>query len=320
MVIRRVFSPVPLVVLAILLSAFILLQSESVASLWSGLLLEVQIVQRDLHRDLAVAMRTVRAEGVAAGWALVSLSFLYGVFHAAGPGHGKLVISTYILTQESQLRRGLLLSLIASLCQGVTAVIAVTATIGLLGLTMRQAQGAAINLETLSYGLLALVGLILMVSRVHRLSKRRKKETEEHDVAGAHQHEHGAQCRHSHGPSIEDLDKPLSWQNTSAIVASIGLRPCSGAILVLLVSYSFNLHWVGVGAVLAMSLGTALTVSILAVLSVYMRKASLRLAMRLPDQSALIDVAGLIGGGVILLTGVLLFHASWTIPEHPLTM
>ncbi len=117
-------------VLAAGLAVPLVVLPDSGPGLWSGIVLEIQTVQRDLHRQLAAAMQAVRAEGAAAAWALVVLSFLYGVFHAAGPGHGKVVISTYILTQESQLRRGLLLSLVSSLCQGLPAILAATATAG----------------------------------------------------------------------------------------------------------------------------------------------------------------------------------------------
>lgn len=324
--------PVSLAVLATAVGVLFVAQSDAAAGLWSGFLVgEVQAIQRDLHRQLAAAMRAVRAEGPAAAWALVVLSFLYGVFHAAGPGHGKVVISTYILTQESQLRRGLLLSLIASLCQGLTAVVAVSATVGLLSLSMRQAQGAATALESLSYGLVALVGLTLVASRVRRLAKRHRHEpklTDDGDTRSrepVHHHGHVAACTscgHSHGPSLRDLDRPLSWRGLVGMVASIGLRPCSGAVLVLLVAYSLNLRWVGVGAVLAMSLGTAITVSLLAVLSVYARKASLRLAALLPDRTARIatavDIAGLVGGVIIFLAGALLLQSAWGTPTHPL--
>ena len=118
------------------------------------------------------AIQAVKARGMAASWALVALSFLYGVFHAAGPGHGKIVISTYILTNESQLRRGLLLSISCSLCQGLTAIVAVDLTAGLLGFTLRQAQSAATDLETITYGLVALLGLTLILSRARRLYRR----------------------------------------------------------------------------------------------------------------------------------------------------
>lgn len=311
---------------------FYAMQSDILGAQWSALLQEVQSIQRELHGQLATALRSIRAEGTAAAWSLVSLSFFYGIFHAAGPGHGKVVISTYLLTQESQLRRGLLLSVIASLCQGATAIVVVTGCVTLLGFSMRQVQGAATDLEMVSYGLVALVGLMLVLSRARRLVKhnwqRPKHGHTDHDhpESVSHGHGHGhdgacSSCGHAHGPSRKDLDRPLSWRGLAGMIASIGLRPCSGALVVLLVAHSLNLSWAGVGAVVAMSIGTAITVSMLAVLSVYARKTSLRLAEALPDHTSrigmLIDVAGMIGGLIIMLAGILLFQALWSAPVHP---
>ncbi len=179
------------------------------SGLWSGFVLEIQMVQRDLHRQLAAAMQAVQAEGAAAASALVVLSFLYGVFHAAGPGHGKVVISTYILTQESKLPRGLVLSLVSSLCQGLTAILAVTATAGLLGLTLRQAQSAATGLETVSYSLVMLLGITLVASRARRLLRWRRTPTPRSrngppHLAFGHHHKHDGACTscgHAHGLS-----------------------------------------------------------------------------------------------------------------------
>ena len=303
------------------------------AGLWSGLVLEVQTVQRDLHRQLAAAMQAVQAEGAAASLTLVVLSFLYGVFHAAGPGHGKVVISTYILTHESQLRRGLFLSLISSLCQGLTAILAVTATVGLLDLTLRQAQGTATGLETVSYGLVALVGLTLVASRARRLLRRRQRSKShdyrphpangQHHTDAGHRHDGACSgCGHAHGPSLQEMDAPLSLRGIVGMVASIGLRPCSGAVLVLLVAYSLELYWAGVAAVLAMSLGTAITVSLLATLSVYARRGALHLAALLPDRAGrltmALDLVAVLGGLVILTIGILMLQAALTVPAHPL--
>ena len=129
-------------------------------------------------------------------------------------------------------------------------------------------------------------------------------------------------CGHTPVPTAQDLDRPLSWRGLAGVIASIGLRPCSGAILVLLVAYSMDLPWAGVGAVMAMSLGTAITVSLLATLSVYARRASLRLAAHLPSAASRIglavDFASLAGGVAILFVGSLLLHAAWVLPAHPL--
>lgn len=310
-------------------------QSDALAQLWSVLLLEIQSVQRDLHRELASTLRAVKTEGVAAAWSLVALSFLYGIFHAAGPGHGKVVISTYLLTQESQLKRGLVLSFVASLCQGVTAIVLVTGCVGLLGFSMRYAQRAASELEMMSYGLVALIGAVLVMTRGKQLLKRRSQAAAQHEHAVGHSshdahhhgsgHDHGetcSSCGHAHGPSRKELEQAISWRGLAGMIASVGLRPCSGAILVLLVAHALDLSWAGVVAVLAMSLGTAITVSALATLSVYARQTSLRFAELLPDHSSrigsMIDFAGLIGGLIILVVGLALFHAAWTLPAHPL--
>ena len=302
--------------LAALAAAVFLGFPEAAASAWGRLAVEIQAIQRDLHRQLADAMNAVQAEGTAAAWTLISLSFLYGVFHAAGPGHGKVVISTYLLTQESELRRGLLLSFAASLCQGATAILAVAATAGLLSLSLRQTQGAANHLEMVSYALIALLGAVLLATRARRLLRR--GPLHDHDPAG---HDH-ATCGHDHGPDRTALEQPLSWRSFAGMVLSIGIRPCSGAILVLLVAYSLDLRWAGVAAVLAMSLGTALTVALLATLSVYARKTSLRLAAVLPGSrrglSRAVDLVALAGGAIILLLGLLLLQAAWNAPAHPL--
>ncbi len=310
---------------------------------WSALALEIQTIQRDLHRELAAAIALARDGGPAAAWLLVGLSFLYGVFHAAGPGHGKVVISTYLLTQESELRRGLLLSLAASLVQGLSAILIVEATVRVLGLTMRQAQGAVPTLEAASYALVALLGAALVLSRGRRLIRSASAADQRHDhhhhdhhhhdpdhhgthhhgphPSGPHHHGHEA-CGHSHGPSREDLTRSLGLREFAALVLSIGIRPCSGAILVLVVAYSMGLRGIGMGAVMAMSLGTAITVGALASLSVFARDLARRMAARMPDHSGRLSLAGeavaVLGGTAILMLGILLLQAALSTPAHPL--
>lgn len=310
------------VVFAVLLAGFLALfafglQPTDVFPI-SGLVTDIQALQRDLHDQLASAMRAVQEEGYTAAWALVSLSFFYGVFHAAGPGHGKVVISTYLLTQESALRRGLVLAALSAMVQGITAIVAVSVTVALLDMSLRQAQNAAAPLEMVSYGMVALVGLMLLLSRVRRITRRTRKG-HDHD----HNHDHGgSDCGHKHGPSRDELEAPLSVRGMAALVLSVGLRPCSGGILILLVAYSLDLRWTGIIAVMAMSFGTALTVSAMATLSVYSRKGALWLATMLPDHKSrvvvIVDCVAILGGLVILLAGALMLHAAWSAPVHPL--
>jgi nickel/cobalt transporter (NicO) family protein len=107
-----------------------------------------------------------------------------------------------------------------------------------------------------------------------------------------------------------------------ATVLSVGLRPCSGAILVLALAYAMNIVWAGAAAVMAMSAGTALTVSALAVLSVYARKSAVALGGYLSQDSRrlaeVLDGIGMLGGILIVLFGVGLLQASLVTAQHPL--
>lgn len=142
--------------------------------IWAATLIKILTIQRELHQQLAYAIKEINEVGATATWPLILLSFFYGVFHAVGPGHGKIIISTYLLTQETQLRRGLLLTLIASLCQGLTAIITVLGSIAFFSLSIREVNGTAAELELVSYGLIMLVGVGLVISRARRLWRQRQ--------------------------------------------------------------------------------------------------------------------------------------------------
>lgn len=273
---------------------------------WVRLMGWIVATQRELHQMLATAMRAVQEEGTPAGPALVWLGFLYGVFHAAGPGHGKVVITTYLATQKESLGRGIGLASTASLLQGLTAIVVVFATVTLLEQTARQSQLLAGRIETLSFALVAALGAFLVWRHGRKLL-----------VAGS-----PAACggcgHHHHAPPP---DKAGLGAFTASIF-SIGLRPCAGAILVLVLAMALDLRMAGIAAVVAMSIGTALTVSGMATLAVVARDAASRLADRLGSDGArfgrLADGVALLGGLLLLAMGLALLHASLTMPVHPL--
>lgn len=292
----------------------LVLMLVDLAAVWQKTVIFAIQMQRDLHRDLAAAMRAVEQGGTAALGSLIALGFLYGVFHAIGPGHGKVVISTYLATHESRLGRGLALSLLSSLMQGITAIAVVGATALLLQRSLRSSSDTGIALEVMSYGLVALIGVFLIWRSGRRLLRR--------SVAAKHDHDHHAGCCHAHGPNIGDLNARLSLRAMAVMVLSIGIRPCSGAVLVLILAFATDLIVAGMGAVMAMSLGTGLSVSALAALSVYARKSALALSRLLVDDgqvlASLFDAAALIGGLLILAFGVTLLNASLAVSKHPL--
>jgi len=174
------------------------------------------------------------------------------------------------------------------------------------------------DVEVASFALITLMGLMIMASRLWRLRKAFAADA----LSGQHKHDHEHEhCDHAHGPSQSDLDAALSLRTFIGIVLSIGIRPCSGAVIVLLLAYSLELSMVGLFAVLAMSLGTAITVSVLASMSVYLREAAKRLLVMMPDSGTItgriMDVVGLMGGVIIFVFGASMLNIALFAPVHP---
>ena len=292
---------------------------------WGGFVYGLQTLQRDLHASLADAVRGVERDGLIAAWSLISLSFLYGVFHAAGPGHGKLIIATYLATHESRLKQGIWLAISSALAQGVVAIFVVEITVALLGASLSKVNTTALQLESVSYALVALFGGFLMVTAARRLwLGHHHHHKHQHDCNDEHQHEEGGHAHHGHAhmPAPGDLPERMSLRQTLWIIFTIGIRPCTGAILVLIFAYVLQLRLAGICAVFAMSIGTAITVALLAAVSVYARQIAFRLSDYLPDDSVrgstLLNTFALVGGTIVLLLGVTLFQSVQVVIGHPI--
>lgn len=288
------------------------------AGIWTRTIAYVREQQQHFYRALATAVKRIKTDGSpAAAWALVSLSFLYGIFHAAGPGHGKAVISAYLLANERQVRRGIVLAILASLMQAVSAIALVVVFVFLLGLAGRNAQANVQVLEQASYALICLIGAVMMW---RALVPHRHGGHEHHDLAHHHDHaahEHGPDCGHAHIPTPAAVAGATSlWQMASVVVA-VGIRPCSGAVLVLVYANIIGLFLAGVGATFAMALGTAITVAGLAVLTLVSKGLAVRLIGETSPRLALaFRILAIVGAGLIILIGVVLLAGSMG-PQRP---
>lgn len=283
------------------------------ASWWGAMLAYLHQVQGDLWRGLAKAVRAVREEGSfgAMGW-LLALSFFYGVVHAAGPGHGKAVIAAYMVGNESAVRRGILLSFLSAAAQGLTAICAVGLLAALLGFISREVAGVTQVLETASYLLIAGIGLYLLVQTGRSILAGRDLHAHAHH---AHDHDHAPHDHHhAHAHTHVAPADAKNWRQGVAVVAAVGLRPCMGAVLVLLFALAQGVFFFGMLATAAMSLGTAITVAVLAVMASVARTTALRVAGTM-DGWLLWTYWGLslAGGLALLVLGVgLLFTPSST--------
>ncbi len=305
----------------------------------SGIIGWLLAKQSEFYRQMSATIRAAKTDGSAV-WALLGISFAYGVFHAAGPGHGKAVISSYLVANEETAKRGIVLSFASALMQALVAIAIVGIGALLLNATAKTMCSAERVIEIASYGLIAAFGARLVWTKgrslfralgayrsapqlvpamahasnhAHDHSHHDHPHDHSHDHSHArvayHDHHHGhahhghehhdhaghvhdEHCGHSHGPEPSELSGPGGWSRGLSAVLTVGVRPCSGAILVLVFALAQGLFWAGVAATLLMGLGTAITVSAIAIIAVSAKGLAARIA------------AGRDGGGAVLLRGI----------------
>ncbi len=327
--------------------------------------------QAEFYRQFSGLIRASKADGTAA-WSLMGLSFLYGIFHAAGPGHGKAVISSYLVANEETWVRGVVLSFLSAAMQAFVAIAVVGVAAVLLHVSAATMNGAVNWIETLSYALIIVVGLRLLwvkgrafISALRDLGRPTAAvgaavtpahaahdhhdhghehdqghdhahcDHEHHDHAhdavapatcshGNHGHDHdhdhdpghshhdhdhddASAWGHAHAPEPEELAGPGGWRRGLTAIVAVGLRPCSGAILVLVFALAQGLFWVGAASTFVMGLGTFITVAAIATLAVSARAWAQRIAGAKSSYGTL-AMRGIEAGAavVIIAFGVLL--------------
>lgn len=325
-------------------------------------------VQRDAQNAMADALRALHSGQPGAIWALWGLAFTYGVAHAAGPGHGKVLIGAYGAGQRVALRRLTLIAVLASLAQATTAVVLVYAGVGLFALSRAQLEGLAADwLDPLSFGVVGALGLWLIwrgarrwrhlppspggaeggAGPAHTGSAHASHAHASHahashddsasfsrtshactshahagrdnahchdaedtpaprasDAAPAQAHGHGAapcpSCGHRHGPALDEVAALRGWRDAALLIGAIALRPCTGALFLLILTWRMGLEGAGIAGAYAMGLGTALITVGVAALAVLGREGALLWAGRLTAVTRLMPVAEVLAGAVVV--------------------
>lgn len=298
------------------LALFLLICAVGLYSLylyWPQIILNSAMWQKSINQQMSALLRDVAENPARAGWSLLSFSFVYGVLHALGPGHGKVVITTWLATHPSRLKSSLKLTFAASLLQGLVAIGLVTVVLGILALPSRELHLSSFRLEKGSYLLVGILGLMLCMRALRRLQQVLGKPKRFTSFAPHHIHDEKCGCGHQHLPTEKQLEAGEDWRAQVMIVLSMGIRPCSGAIMVLLFSKVIGVYSWGMLSTLTMALGTSLTISGLAFLVHGFRTLAVRMsgnkAPVLWRQVAWTTLA-LAGGGVLVLAAVVMWMSA----------
>ncbi|GHD13010.1 nickel/cobalt transporter [Tianweitania populi] len=310
----------------------------------------VNAYQQSFYRSMTVALKGMREDGSQL-WLLIGLSFAYGIFHAAGPGHGKVVISSYMLANNVALRRGIVLSVISSLLQGLSAVVVIGTVFLFLRGTSISMTKATWFLEVLSFAMVAAYGAWLLARKLRRflpaLMPRPAMATSGgapiHDLfdtqpacetpsvmkrsatattgsmfsaseATAERMEVCRDCGQMHAVDPAQLEgERFDLRAAWAAIIAVGLRPCSGALIVLTFSLLNGLWFGGIVSVFAMALGTAITVSLLATLAVVAKNVALSVSGEGSFGAAVHTTIEIAGAAALLLIGLVLLGASLSV-------
>lgn len=218
--------------------------------------------QRDIQNAMARGLRAIQAGEPFAVWSLCLLAAAYGFVHAAGPGHGKILLGGAALSSGASLPRMLGLTLAASLGQSLMAIALVGVLAGAFALGSSQAVDLSERyLAPASYGAIAIIGAVLLwrgLRETWRAAKRAAPQS--------------CGCGHQHGPTPAQVAGLRNWRDSGALIISIAIRPCTGALFLLFIAWRFDILAAGILAVLAMGLGTAAFNGLVATAGVGSRK------------------------------------------------
>tara|TARA_R110002049_G_scaffold44333_5_gene130086 strand:- start:139196 stop:140092 length:897 start_codon:yes stop_codon:yes gene_type:complete len=262
--------------------------------------------QRGFQNTIATGLRATRGGEAGALATVLTACFLYGLAHAAGPGHGKVLIGGYGLARRVPMLRLSLIALTASLGQAVTAVVLVYAGVMVLNLSREALVDVTEDIMApASYGAIALIGLWLIWRGLRHL-----RGAGPHNLQTSHNHEACPSCGHAHGPSLREVDDAVTLRDALVLIAGIAIRPCTGALFVLIITWHMGIGGAGIFGAFAMALGTALVTIAVGLAAGGLRGgllAGLGGSPRMAQVAAVVELTA--GALVAVLAGGLLFRA-----------
>jgi len=257
--------------------------------------------QRAAQNGMARGLRALRAEDPGALLTLMAVCFGYGFFHAVGPGHGKLLISGYGVANRVALTRLSTLAVLSSLAQALSAVLLVYGGVWLFGLGREAMVGAAEDwFAPVSYAVIGAIGVWLAIRGGRKLWATWASQTRDH---AHHVDEDGVcqSCGHAHGPTPEQAGDVRSLRDAVMLIGAIAIRPCTGALFLLILAIRMDIDLAGILGTLAMGLGTASVTLAAAVASVTFREGAMA---RFAAGPQAVRMMGLIetGAGLVIAT------------------
>lgn len=284
----------PLSFIAFLSLLFILLVDMSALASWAA------DAQRGYQNQMAATVRALKMGQPGAYFALLSATAAYGFVHALGPGHGKYLVGGVGLGTNISAARLLTLAVTSSLAQALWAIVLVYGGFLLLETSAQNlTRWTEDILAPASYLAISCVGILIMWRGARALRKSQFNQNTQ--VDSQHTHDASCGCGHAHGPSPEEMARVTSFRDALALIFSIAIRPCTGAVFLLVITWQMDIKAAGAMAVIVMGLGTSALTSIVALSSTTARHITALSSGSLKGVATIMPALQVFVGGLILI-------------------
>ncbi|MFT6139238.1 MAG: nickel/cobalt exporter [Psychromonas sp.] len=292
---------------AILCFSLFLIAGYFLWQFWPTIMLQSIKWQRVINEELSNLLYEAKENQLTSAIYLLILSILYGALHSLGPGHGKLIVTTFLATHPSKVKHSLVLTIVSALMQALVAILLVSILVFMFNNSMRDVNAKAVQLISFSFLIMTILGAIIIIRTLKKLVTNFRSKQQEHEHN--HHDHHGNCCGHKHFASAEEINNATTWQAYAGIIISIGIRPCTGAIMVLLFANAIDIYWLGTVSAFMMAIGTAITTSTIALLTISGKKMINGYLKHNEHQSSNSNTLLQFFGGLFLfLLGLLLFN------------
>jgi nickel/cobalt exporter len=241
---------------------------------WPSLIMSSMQWQKEINNQLSDLLYEAQNHIFTAGSSLILLSFIYGILHSLGPGHGKLIVSTYVATHPTKIKISLMLTALSALLQAVVAITLVSVLLTVFNSSMREVNGEANRLVSLSFYIVIILGAFIVWRNASVLLKTFYFKNKTLHINNTNPltknvvDSDTCSCGHVHFASADVINNASSFKEYLVVIFSVGLRPCTGAIMVLLFANMLDIYWLGIISAFVMAMGTAFTTSIIAMMTV----------------------------------------------------
>lgn len=247
-------------------------------------------VQKSLNESLASMTRALKDSRSLGGLLLVAaFALAYGIFHAAGPGHGKTIVSSFFLANEAKVRHSFIIGYLVAIVHALSALTVVLVLYYIIrGIFATGVEQANHYIQLVTFGVITAIGGVMLVQR-----------------AVGHGHHHG----HSHAM---EPGKELTMRNLLGIAVPAGVIPCPGAVAVVLFALSLHMLAVSVLAVSSISIGMGTTISATGAVVILVKRGAIRAitAGHEKRDSVIRKVVEIGGAAILFLFGLVFFLAQ----------